>query len=165
MTLIEASVIDEGFFEFIRVITWYIAKSGNRYSTEKSPLGTVIFLNLKIFSCPLLLFIIITIANKFFSWAPVRKLSALNFRTTTEICRRNEMTHIKATERSCSDRKLKWIGFETSLLLARNGFYTYATVRNLPNDFNIIFGSSPTIVDSFVYQWNSWKLFLLSYTV
>jgi NAD(P)-dependent dehydrogenase (short-subunit alcohol dehydrogenase family) len=26
------------------------------------------------------------------------------------------------------------IGFETSLTLARNGFYTYATVRNLKGD-------------------------------
>lgn len=29
------------------------------------------------------------------------------------------------------------IGFETSLTLARNGFLTYATMRNLPKEKNI----------------------------
>jgi hypothetical protein len=49
--------------EFILAITWYIPNSGGRYSTEKLPAGAVIFLNLKIFVCPLLLFIITTIPN------------------------------------------------------------------------------------------------------
>jgi NAD(P)-dependent dehydrogenase (short-subunit alcohol dehydrogenase family) len=30
------------------------------------------------------------------------------------------------------------IGFETSLLLARNGFFTYATMRNLEKSKSII---------------------------
>jgi NAD(P)-dependent dehydrogenase (short-subunit alcohol dehydrogenase family) len=43
-----------------------------------------------------------------------------------------EITRIAVVTGSSSD-----IGFETALLLARNGFYTYATMRNLEKSKNI----------------------------
>ncbi len=45
------------------------------------------------------------------------------------------------------------IGFQTSLLLARNGFYTYATIRNIERPGQLV-----DIVKKKIYQWKFFHL-------
>jgi hypothetical protein len=53
-------------------------ESGNKYFTENLPSGTVIFANLKVLYWPLLLLIMATLANKFFTGSSVCRSCTLN---------------------------------------------------------------------------------------
>ena len=53
-------------------------ESGNKYFTENLPSGTGIFANLKILCWPLLLLVMTTLANKFFTGSSVCRFCTLN---------------------------------------------------------------------------------------